>query len=260
MLTHLFDYRLYITRAALNDIRFRYAGMSLGVFWYLIHPAMTVGVYAAVFSGLIVANPAFNPGAPVVLYLCLGLIPWLSFTESLLHGSDAIPQHRLYLRRISLPPEIFVAKNVMSASAGLGISVVLVLLLSLLFGQQPTWSWTLVPVIALLFQLLAFGMALTLATLRVLVHDVGELLRAILHLWTWTLPIVYPESLVPEQIQPFLLFNPPYAFIRSIRAAVLEGTAPSIELWASMLGWVTVTLLLGAVVMKRSRSRIKDSV
>jgi ABC-type polysaccharide/polyol phosphate export permease len=260
MLTHLANYRQYIFEAALNDIRYRYAGTSLGLFWYIIHPAMTVAVYAAVFSGLIVANPAFNPGAPFVLYLCIGLVPWLCFTETLMHGSEAIPQHRLYLRRIPLPPEIFVAKNVAGTAAGLAVSIILVLLLGLLFGRSPGWTWLAVPVIAVLFEGLAFGLALSLATLRVLVRDVGELLRAILHLWTWTLPIVYPETLLPEQARGWLWFNPPYAFIHALRECVLNEAWPTLQAWTAMGGWLAAALMLGGFVLHRSRSRIKDAV
>jgi ABC-type polysaccharide/polyol phosphate export permease len=260
MLTHLANYRQYIFEAALNDIRYRYAGTSLGVFWFLIHPAVTIVVYAAVFSGLIVANPAFNPGAPFVLYLCLGLVPWLCFTETLVLGSEAISLHRLYLRRIPLPPEIFVAKSVLATGAGLGISIAFVLLLALFFGRSPTWSWLAVPIIGILLECLAFGLALLLATLRMLVRDVGELLRAILHLWTWTLPIVYPESILPEDVRGWLWLNPPYAFLHALRECILTDTWPTLEAWAAMFGWLAVALVVGQAVLGRSRSRIKDAV
>ena len=114
--------------------------------------------------------------------------------------------------------------------------------------------------IALLFQTLAFGLAVGLAAVRVLVRDVGELIRAVMQLWTWTLPIVYPEQLVPEQFRAYLLLNPPYAYIRSIRSVVLENTMPEPHFIIAMIGWPAVALFCSSMVMGRLRSQIKDAL
>lgn len=260
MLANLFFHRRYILRAAIYDVRYRYAGMSLGVFWYFVNPAATIAVYTAVFSGLLVVNPAFSSGAPFALFLCLGIVPWLAFTETLIHASEAIVQNRLYLRRLPLPAEIFVAKSTLSATTGIAVSVILILLLSVLSGYQPAPSWLIVPLVAVMFQVLAFGLALSIATLRVLVRDIGELLRAVMHLWTWTLPIVYPEQLLPEGARAWLIFNPPYAFIHSFRVAVLDGSLPDLRFILAMFAWPAAALILGSVILSHARSRIKDAL
>jgi ABC-type polysaccharide/polyol phosphate export permease len=260
MFKHLYTHRHYIWKAAWNDLRYRYAGTELGVFWHVINPLLEVLIYTVVFTRVLVVRAGGEQEAFFVLFLCVGLFPWLSFAETILQGSDAFLQNANYLRRLALPAEIFVAKNVLTSTLSLYISLILLLLLSLLLDKPLSWSWLTLPAVALLLQCLAFGFALTLATLRVFFRDVGEVLRALMQLWKWTMPIIYPEALVPERFQPWLVLNPPYVFIQAIRSVLLEQRFPPLAAWATMFAWIFLSILLAAVVMQKLRSEIKDKL
>jgi lipopolysaccharide transport system permease protein len=260
MLAHLFTHRGYIWRAAWAEFRYQYAGTQFGVLWHLVHPLLTLAIYVVVFALILADRRWYDTPTAFVLVLCTGLLIWISFTETLLQGSDAFLRNIAYLRRLPFPGEVFVAKSVLMSSIGMALSLLFLVVGSLAFGQRPTWTWALAPVVAILLQMMAFGIALVLAPLRVIFRDVGEFLRAALQLWMWTLPIAYPVALVPGPIRPLLLLNPPFVFIESLRNSLLADTPPDTGQWITMFAWVAVWLIAGRLVLFRCRSAMKDSL
>ncbi len=260
MLHHLYHHRHYIWQAAWNDFRYRYAGTGLGVFWNIINPLLQVLLYTVVFSKLLVIRASAPTDVPFALYLCVGLFPWLAFSETVIQGSNAFFNNAAYLKRLALPPEIFVAKEVMRNTFNLGVALLLVAALSLLMDQPVSWSWLWLPVIGALLQGLGLGLALGLAGLRVLFPDLGEVLRVLMQLWTWTMPIIYPVAMVPAAVQPWLKLNPPYLFIASIRQIYLTGQAPLWSDWLIMLAWSGLFIGLGGLILRRLRQEIRDNV
>src|SRR5687767_5171816 len=113
MLNHFYQYRRYIWQNARDELRYRYAGASLGIFWHLIHPLLQVLIYTFVFTQVVIIQPEDQQDAPFVLYLCAGLFPWLAFSETLLQGSNAFLENAVYLKRLPIPAEVFLAKNVL---------------------------------------------------------------------------------------------------------------------------------------------------
>ena len=53
----LFQYRQFIVRQAIADLRHRYAGTAMGIAWNVIHPLGMILVISIVFSGVIAVTP-----------------------------------------------------------------------------------------------------------------------------------------------------------------------------------------------------------
>lgn len=260
MFTHLYAHRRYILHTAWNDFRYYYAGTGLGMFWNIINPLLQVLLYTVVFSKLLVIRAYAPTEAPFVLYLCVGLFPWLAFSETIIQGSNAFFDNATYLKRLSLPPEIFVAKESLRNTFSLGVALLLLMVLNMLWGQGVNWNWLLLPVVGLILQGLGMGITLGLAGLRVLFPDLGEVLRILMQLWMWTMPIVYPAAIIPTEAQPWLKLNPPYLFIATIRQIYLTGQAPTWSDWLMMLAWSSLFIGLGGLILRQLRHEIRDNV
>jgi lipopolysaccharide transport system permease protein len=150
MFTHLYAHRRYILHTAWNDFRYYYAGTGLGMFWNIINPLLQVLLYTIVFSKLLVIRAYAPTEAPFVLYLCVGLFPWLAFSETIIQGSNTFFDNATYLKRLSLPPEIFVAKESLRNTFSLGVALLLLMVLNMLWGQGVNWNWLLLPVVGLI--------------------------------------------------------------------------------------------------------------
>lgn len=241
----------YVWRTAWVDLRYRYSGTGVGVFWNLVNPLLQVGIYSLVF-------PFFRQRGGYVLFLCAGLFPWQSFSEAVVRGSQALSRNAGLLRALPIAAETFVAQSALASLLGLLLTLAVLAPVALWQGAPfgPALVW--VPLVAVLLHGLAFGLSLALAPLRVLFPDVSDALRALLQLWMWSMPIIYPEPALFERHPWLALLNPPYPFLRGLRGALLEGRhVEPLEL-AAMLAWVALSVGGGLLVARALRGSARD--
>ncbi len=258
LIFNLYRYRRYIWRNAWSELRHRYAGTGMGIFWNLLHPLVEILTYTLVFSLLFLHRTSGTMSYR--LYITSGVLTWGVFTSSVQRGSNTFIEHSRYLKQLSLPLEIFVAKIVLTFTLILHIYFCLFLAMSALLENPLQWKLLLLPIFLVLLQGLALGMALILAHLRVLFPDVKEMLQAFITLWRWTLPVIYPEEVLPESLRRWLFLNPPYVFLRSIRALILEHTLPGWRDWLIMGIWLFFLLGCGMIVTHKLQHDVRESL
>ena len=55
MIASLFQYRKFIVRSAWSELRDRYAGSGIGVFWNVLMPLVQIAIYVFIFSAIMSA-------------------------------------------------------------------------------------------------------------------------------------------------------------------------------------------------------------
>jgi lipopolysaccharide transport system permease protein len=138
------------------------------------------------------------------------------------------------------------------------IALALVALAAPVLGQPPHWTWLLLPVVAVLWQSLGFGIGLLLGTLNVFFRDLAQVLGVAFQIWMWSLPVIYLEDFLPSGYRSLLAFNPAYPFLRALRDVFIDSRAPEVWVWASMLVWVALAAWLGFLVLGKLRAEIRD--
>ncbi len=257
MTAALLRYRSFIWRRALLDMRIKYAAADLGVLWNILHPILLVLMYTFVFT-FILKRGDLGGDVPYWLFLCSGLLPWVAFSECVVQGAGGFQRNAPYLRRLAVPEEVFIAERALSATLGLGLSFVVLIIVALLAGRVPTWHWVLLPVALLLLQAMGFGIGLTLGTLCVFFRDIPPTLPLLLRLGMWTAPVLYPASFIPESVRPYMMAHPVTPFMNLIRGLFIEGVMPEWWVWLICLGWVSVSVVVGSLVLRALRSEIRD--
>jgi len=257
----LYRYRRYILANALSDIRHRYTGTGLGVFWNVINPLAQIAVYAIVFSQVMRARLPGGDASPYrwVLYLCCGLLPWVSFQECVMRGINSFLENATYLKKLPIPEQVFVARS--AAAATMSLIITLLLLLSFAaVTQRPHWQWTwlAVPLVCIVWQAMGFGLGLLLGTINVFIRDVGPIVAVVFQIWMWTVPIIYLEDTLPPMFRQIILFNPPYPFVRALHDLMIYSALPPAWVWAAMLGWMVLFVVAGALVLNALRGEIRD--
>jgi ABC-type polysaccharide/polyol phosphate export permease len=256
----LWNYRAFIWEGALHDLRHRYAGSSLGVFWNVLTPLAMLALYTLVFTVVIPAGSlrADVAAGSFVLYLACGFLPWGAFVDSVMRGTQSLVGNAVYLKKMPIPEQVFVAEAAVSGVLAMAITLVLVLVLALFQGQPPQPVWLLLPLVVVLWQVFGFGLGLLLATLNVFFRDVGAALGVVFQIWMWSLPVVYLEGFLPEAYRALLTLNPAYPFLRALRAAAIESRSPDPWLWLAMLVWAALATVAGFFVLTRLQPEIRD--
>lgn len=259
MIKSIFSHRKYIFQNAISNFRYQYAGSVIGVFWNFINPLVESIIYIFIFSYLLKFR---SPGRAdnYGLYLISGLFPWFIFSELLIHGTNAYYKNRNLLISLSLPLDVPLAIEFVSSYINSLIYYFLLVLINLISGTSPNWIWLLWPIFSVVLLLLAYSLSVILAVLRVFFSDISELIRHLLHLWRWTMPIIYTADVFPEKMQPFLRINPPYTFIEVLRGIFLENALPTTSQLLIMAFWLVVIFLIANFLHARYESEVRDNL
>ena len=263
MIASLYRYRSFIMRSAWTELRDRYAGSGIGVFWNILVPLIQIAIYIFIFSAILGARAvaggsSLPPRFAFVLFLCTGMLPWLSFADSISRGTQSLVRNASYLQKMALPEAIFIAQSALVGCMTAGISLALLFVVGLPMGLPIGWSYLLIPVVLLLFQALGFGLSLTLASLNVLFRDIGQAIVLLLPMWMWMTPIIYSETTLPPIGQALMHWNPVYGFITAFRDIFLKNQVPGPATWGMMLGWAAASIALGYLVLSKLRFEIRD--
>lgn len=254
-------YRLFIWRSAISDLRYRYAGSAMGVFWNVLIPLMQISIFAVVFSQIMAARlPRAGGTNAFAIYLCSGLLPWLGFSECVSRGTQSFLENATYLKKLPIPEQIFVAQNAVGATLSLGVSMSLLFMFTIGLSGEITWAWLVVPAVILLFQSFGFGLGLMLGSLNVFFRDIGQGLGIVLQMWMWLTPIVYVKEILPDLFQRLLVFNPAFPFIDSLQGIIVSGLWPARWHWGLMTLWALMSPLVGYMILRKLKPEIRDVI
>lgn len=239
---------VHLLRALLQrQWRERYATAGLGGVWAVLQPLAQLALYALVFQWVFqVRLPAGHDGQPYIVWLALGLWPWVALQDCLVRGAGAIVAQAALVQKVAFAHGLLVvaAVGLPWAVHGLGHLLVLAVLLAAGVPLQPALigQW---PLTWLLLGALALGAAFWLAAVQVYVRDVEQLLPQLLPLLMYVSPVLYPLALVPASLQAVVACNPLTWLLEPLRAAGLGGD-PGWSLTQAVLavclggGWVAL--------------------
>ncbi len=223
-----------------RNLKVRYRGSLLGVYWSLLNPLIMTGLYTAIF-GAVFAKYYDNSIVNYILAAFTALVVINFFSASTSQALASVVGNGTMLNKIRLPISIFpvsmVAANVFQLAVGV---LPLLAIVTLLISKN------LLNVLALLLPLLALilvstGVGFLVSALYVFFRDLPYFYELIVFVLWLTSPIFYPAAIVPAQVKPFLELNPLSPIIESIRQIVLSGNLPSWDL-------IGGALLSGAII------------
>lgn len=242
-----------------RELRTRYIGSVSGKFWAFLHPLLLLGVYTFIFT--IVFRPPELTGRHFLLFVAIGLWPWLAFQEALLRGTVVIQAYAGLIKKVAFPHELIVYASVAATFTLHATGYTLVMLVLWAIGQPLTASGA--PLAAGLWAVLfvgACGFALLFASLQVFLKDTEHILNPIMQVLFFLAPILYPLSLVPKDLRPWVEANPMSYIVTRLRDALEAGLpTPQISDLVALLVAAAI-LLLGRWFFRRLSPYFEDFV
>jgi lipopolysaccharide transport system permease protein len=203
----------------------RYAGSITGLAWTLLHPLAQLAIFAVVFSQFFrVAVPAGFPGVSYTAFVAVALWPWIMFSEGLQRAMGSIGANAGLIRKVAFPHSLVVFAAVLASCAvhAAGFLVVLAVLRAagepIRLSGLPAAFVLLVP-----YMLLAAGLGAALAAFQTLLRDVEHVVQVVVSMLFYATPILYPASIVPEALRPWVAANPLAWFSERLRDVLLLG-------------------------------------
>ena len=238
-----------------RDIKLRYKGSVLGIFWSLLNPFMQLLVFAFVFQVLL---PLDIPNYPA--YLFTGLLVWGWFNTSLISSATVILEGRDLIRRPGFPPIVLPVVTVGSNLIHFLLSLP-ILLLFLLFTNivlTPNVFW--LPVIIVLQFIFTLSLAYFVATFHVMFRDTQHLINVFLLLLFYLTPIFYDAGRFSGRIQWLFRLNPLLMLLDAYRAIFIYGQPPSFMALLLLLAGSLGLLIVGYRLFLRTSYRFVEEL
>ena len=239
------QFRGFILGSVKREFQARYQNSLLGALWTVINPLAMILVYTLVISQLMTARlPGVDNGLAYGIYLCSGVLTWGLFAEMLGKGQSMFLEHARLLKKLSFPRICLPIVVLFNALLNFAIIFGLFIGFLVLTNNFPGWVVLgVIPVLAIQI-LFALGLGISLGVLNVFFRDVGHLTGVVLQFWFWFTPIVYPVSVLPEQLRTLVQLNPMAQLIGAYQGIFIHEQWP---LWQNL--WLSAVLALLFCVM-----------
>ncbi|MGB3208034.1 MAG: ABC transporter permease [Crinalium sp.] len=246
---------LYVLVA--RNLKVRYRGSFLGVYWSLLNPLIMTGLYTAIF-GAAFASYYSNSIINYILAAFTGLIVINFFSASTSQALASVVDNGALLNKIRLPVSIFplsmIAANVFQFTVG---ALPLLAIVTFIISKS------ILNVVALVLPLVALSLVCTgtgfiVGALYVFYRDLSYFYELVVFVIWLSSPIFYPAAIVPAQVKPFLALNPLSPIIESLRQITLSGSLPDVGMVLGALLSGVVIFFLGLICFEWLRPQFMD--
>jgi lipopolysaccharide transport system permease protein len=133
------------------------------------------------------------------------------------------------------------------------VALVLLLIVTPLFGFFPSATILWLPILALLAVLAALAVGTWLAAINARYRDVKYAIPFLIQVWLFASPVAYSTSLVPAELRTIYALNPMAGVVEGFRWALLGGPRPDTAIFLSAAA--TIVILVGGIIYFRRVER-----
>ncbi|HSJ19323.1 MAG TPA: ABC transporter permease [Nocardioidaceae bacterium] len=268
-LTEIASRRDLFTNLTLRELRSKYKRSALGWAWSLLNPLTSLLIYATVFGIFLRVQP--ETGEPsglhnFAMFLMCGLLPYTFISNGLNGGMGSLIGNGNLVKKVYFPREILVAANTASWVVSFLIELAVLSVVLVFFGNVVIlWVPMLLVLIAIEI-VFVLGLALMLSVAAVYFRDLQHLLGLILQVWFYSAPIVYPITLVQDEIGTtgwkitLYNLNPLTRFVEAFRDVLYDMRFPPVDHLLYLVVVSFAMLLAGQWVFSRLEGRLAEEL
>jgi homopolymeric O-antigen transport system permease protein len=247
------DYFFLLSNLMQKDFKIRYRNMSLGVFWSLLNPLVTMAVLTFIFTRIFPSN---QPSFP--LFVLCGILPFNFFSFAWGSGTQTIVENSAFVKRVAIPREIIPVAAVLSNCLHLLIQIALLLLIAVIFHHYPSKHWVWIPVLWFFYILFVAGLVMITSSVNVFIRDVRYLVESFNAVLFWLVPVFYPFESIPEKYAGIYALNPVAAVVMALRKILLLNSPPPVTILIKLACISVGTLVLGWFIFRSLKRSFYD--
>jgi len=239
----------------LHRISVRYKQSLLGYFWAILHPALLLLLYSAVFSRVVTVP---THGVPYPIFAFSALLPWTFFSNGLSGATLGLPAHSNLMSKVYFPREILPASYVLAALIDFLIASVVFSALMIYYRFPLTLAAVWVIPAMLVLTIFLTGISLFTSVLQARFRDIGMAMPLLLQLWMFATPVVYARASVPQSWRRWYDLNPLVGIMETFRGALLHGSSPNPALLAECFAVSLIVAIASYAWFKHVEATLAD--
>ncbi|KAB8195392.1 ABC transporter permease [Nonomuraea phyllanthi] len=258
-LRQLWERRHFILTYATSRNVSRYSGSALGQLWQVVTPLLNAAIYYVMF-GLILGGSRHIDNYPA--FLLTGMFVFTYTQRVVTSGAKSISGNLSLIRALHFPRASLPLAYTLQELQQLGVSMAVLVLIVMLTGELPTWSWLMVPVVLLLQTSFNVGAGLVMARLGASVRDLNQLLPFIMRTWLYASGVFFAihdkvvvSAGLPEWVATVMYLNPGAAFIEWMRDLLIGSHDLPRTVWVACVFWAVFALIFGFWYFWRAEDR-----
>jgi ABC-type polysaccharide/polyol phosphate export permease len=232
-----------------RELTVRYKRSVIGIGWTLLNPMLTSFVLWVVFSFVFASRlPGTQQYAP---YLMAGILLMTFFNQGITISAESIANNGPVLTKIYVPPQVFPISTALAGLVNFFIGMIPLTLVCLISGQSVAWTMPLVLVVGVCLALLTAGIGLSLSILYIRFDDARNIVNVFLMIFMYLTPVFYPISILSENLQRIVSYNPLTSYLDVFRWAFSNNATATLFDWGYMLSTSLISITIGTYVFKK---------
>lgn len=252
-----------------NDIKNKFAGSYLGIFWAFVQPIVTILVYWFVFAkALNSGTQATKAGiaVPYVLYLTVGMVPWFFFSEAVSTGSNALVEYQYLVKKVVFNIEILPAVKMVSSLFVHIFFIAFAIVFCWVMGYPPSLSTIQFLYYSFCMLVLVMGLVYLNSAIVVFFRDMSQIINITMQILVWMTPIMWNIDAmldkIPKWVAILLKLNPMYYVVSGYRESMFDHTWFFTRGWINLSFWVITLFIfwLGTYVFNKLKPHFADTL
>lgn len=243
-------YKYLLKQLVSRDFKTKYKRSVLGVLWSFLNPLLMMTVQYIVFSTLFQSSVK-----NFALYLMIGITCYNYFNECAGMCLSSITGNSALITKVYVPKYIYPVSRMLSSGINLLLSFIPLILVMLFTHVSFTKAMMLLPIPIVCLAAFSLGIGMILATMMVFFRDTQFLWGVISMIWMYITPIIYPESILPQQYLYLFKLNPLYHIVRMTRTMLMDGVSPEPKAYLISIVMSFGVLLIGAAIFKKNQDK-----
>ena len=241
-----------------------YKQTVLGPAWFVIQPVLTSLIYTVIFGNL--ANLGTD-GIPKFLFYLSGITLWNYFSECFLKTSNVFITNTDLFGKVHFPRLIAPLSIIASNLLKLGIQFLLFLATYIYYYSKtdlnPNLSLLLIPLLIFCTAILGLGLGMIFSSLTTKYKDLKFLVAFGVQLVMYTTPIIYPFSLIKENLGSYYwlgYLNPITPIIETFKYGFFGKGELDVVGLSFSFGFAVISLIAGTLIFNKVEKSFMDNV
>jgi ABC-type polysaccharide/polyol phosphate export permease len=257
-LIDLFGSKELIFSLAKNDLKSRFAGSYLGIFWTVIQPLVTILVFWFVFEVGFKSAPINN--VPFILWFIPAFLAWSFFSDALSTSTNTMYEYSYLVKKVKFRVSVLPTVKILSALFIHIFFIGFIVLMFSIYGLPFKIQYLQVIYYCGATIVLLTGLSWLLSALAPFLKDLTQLVGVLLQIGFWITPIFWSDKGISSNILMFMKLNPMYYITRGYRDCFIDG----IWFWqrgnTNIYFWIVtgICFIAGAIAFQKLRPHFAD--
>lgn len=242
----------------IREIKTRFGGYRLGLFWALLEPVMHIIVLTTLFT--LLGRGGFY-GIPFALFFATGVISYFLFQKTVSGSINSIKANfGLFAYRQVKPLDAIIVRAFLELLILLSVMIFLSLLGFWVFDFDafPKDPFYTMFVIIILF-VMSMGFAFIAAVVGVKYPEASQLITLFMRPLYFISGIFFPLEVLPKEYHVYLLWNPLLHAVEQFRSGWLAGYPATETNLMYVIYWALPSLFFGLAYYRNNQTRVLTS-